>query len=336
MNIKKISAAAAAMFMITTGSITGAMDANAAPALGSNPNMNGQISVQGKPQSIPMAYGNPYNIKKGDYVQITKPEFQNKRGLNACKYGPSCSINRVVNIKVTDVQNKPNLGTVLYFEGFTGWKGHPIYKGTTLIGFTQGSNGGNGYAILFPTVQDAKQADKSKIYRPLGAVGLFHENDKNHYNPKRIPNPKPVNPVFGKNKPDPREAEFAKNNPKSFTKTGTNIARVKWDGSKVFHIDVRSDIVNNPGLSSDAWINFGSSVGSSSRNYTTSSSRNKVSAEDLWNEAVKLGVPDTVSLKQQFMCHAQGSAIRKDDWKLEINKPATTNQWGQVINFCNP
>lgn len=227
MNMKKFSASVAATLMIITGAITGATAANAAPALGSNSNTNGIISIQGKPQAIPMAYGNPYNIKKGDYVQVTNPEMNNKGGLNACKIKLACTANRVINVKVLDVKNVPSQGTVIYLDEFAGWKGHPIYKGTTLIGFTQGSSGAKGYSILFPTVQDAQQAAKSKVYRPLGAVGLFHENDTKHYNPNRIPNPKPVKTVFGKNKPDPREAEFAKNNPKSFTKTGTNIARVK-------------------------------------------------------------------------------------------------------------
>lgn len=298
-----------------------------------NPNVKGcLLSNQGKPLPLPQPQGNPYGIKKGDTLYITNSEAITF-GKNAihCKQRIACSSNRVIPVKVTDVSNRKNMGTVIKLDTFTGWKGQPIYKGKQIIGVTQGSNNTLGYAILFPTTKAANDAEKSKAYRPLGAVGIY-KNSKTHYNPYIKKDGSHSTPrlsgsrhqfLFGSNKVDTREADFAKN-ATAFTRSSKNFTKINWNGQGTVRIDPNQKLVKGTRLSNRAW---GLPV---PRHY------NVPSINSLWKEVVAAGVPDTKSMKQQFLCHAQGSFIKKKDWKLETGKPATRTQWGQVVSFCNP
>ena len=126
---------------------------------------------------------------------------------------------------------------------------------------------------------------------------------------------------------DPREETYIAQNQQSWQKSGIRyLDSVKWNAStKSFTIQPKSEYT-----SSNIFL------GLSSLSKLSSDRDGGIPIDDMWKEAVALGVPNIKSIEQQFRCHAQGSAIKKSNWNLEMGRPAATNQAYMNRAACNP
>lgn len=285
-----------------------------AHAAGKNP------SPDGPAITLPQPNGNPYNLEVGDTVDISN--FRRGGDIPICFFHVSCLLFPQVHPRVTEVQETKS-GTRFRLNSFGGYMGHPVYKDGHLIGVTQGSVGGLGYGYLFPTEQAAQEAqpDYAPLDKGLGIIewlrSLIRAVTGGGSSASSIFDPAGV---------DPREREFVAANPSGWERDGIRyLDRVEWTpGTGTFHVDPAKDAGHASLIDG-----LGALAGSSK-------STGSFDATAAWNEAVSLGVPDVKSLRQQFLCHAQGSAIRHDDWKLELGKPATLKQADQARFACNP
>ena len=304
----------------------------------------GPPAASGKPMELPVATGNPYDIKVGDEVNISN--FR-RSDIPICFFHVSCLFTPNVTRTVTEVEDTKS-GTRFRINGFGGYKGHPVYKDGHLIGVTHGSVGGLGYGYLFPTEQDAEEASDS--YEPLatgadifgwlrdlidwlfgGRAADSLETSSRDWgsstgDDKESSSMSSVADLFDPAGVDPREDEFAAANTSGWTHDGDRlIDRVEWTpGTGTFHVDPAKDAGH-----ASLFDGLGALAGSSK-------STGSFDAEAAWKEVVAAGVPDVKSLHQQFLCHAQGSSIRRSDWKLELGKPATLKQEDQARFACNP
>lgn len=310
-------------------------------------------SSDGVAPQLPMQKGNPYNIAVGDQVQISN--FR-RSDFPICFYRFFCLFTPNVTLNVTEVQDTAQ-GTRFRLDGFGGYMGHPIFKNGALIGVVQGSNGGKAYGYLFGTEAEAHAAQKS--YRPL-RTGLFsrasfNTSPEQPYNigGSSLSSSKDVNAApkvdadtnnadTGTNTDNTDTATsrttrsdvldattdaFINSNTTPWSKQGQKyLKQVRWTpGTKTIHVDPKEEYASGSFLGG-----LSSLMGSSSR------ANRDMPINQMWQEAVNLGVPDTTSVKQQFICHAQGSAIRKSDWKLELDRPAAKSQAAMNRAACNP
>lgn len=289
-------------------------------------------SPDGTMPQLPLANGNPYNIKVGDTVQVSN--FR-RTDVPICFYGVLCALKPNIDLTVTEVV-ETSQGTRFKVNGFAGYMGHPVFKNGALIGVTKGSNGGLGYGYLFPTAEAAAKAQPN--YKPL-RTGLFSRASF-------ASTPSATRPASGssslsssskartstataeeKAAAASRAKDYAAAHPQGWTKQGvTYLNSVRWvPGSNTFIVDPKSK-----------YASASFATGLSSLMGSSGNTAGSVPVEPMWREAVRLGVPDDTSLKQQFICHAQGSAIRKDDWKLEYDRPAAGSQAELARAMCNP
>lgn len=289
-------------------------------------------SPDGTMPQLPLANGNPYNIKVGDTVQVSN--FR-RTDVPICFYGVLCALKPNIDLTVTEVV-ETSQGTRFKVNGFAGYMGHPVFKNGALIGVTKGSNGGLGYGYLFPTAEAAIAAQPN--YKPL-RTGLFSRASFNS-------TPSAARPASGssslsssskartstataeeKAAAASRAKDYAAAHPQGWTKQGSvYLDSVRWvPGSNTFIVDPKSQ-----------YASASFTTGLSSLMGSSGNTAGHVPVEPMWREAVRLGVPDDTSLKQQFICHAQGSAIRKDDWKLEYDRPAAGSQAELARAMCNP
>lgn len=291
-------------------------------------------SPDGTMPQLPMANGNPYNIKVGDTVQVSN--FR-RTDVPICFYGVFCTLKPNVDLTVTEVVETKQ-GTRFKVNGFAGYMGHPVFKNGALIGVTKGSNGGLGYGYLFPTAEAAAKAQPN--YKPL-RTGLFSRASF-------ASTPSATRPASGSSSSSmsssstsrtstataeekaaaaSRAKDYAAAHPQGWTKQGSvYLDSVRWvPGSNTFIVDPKSK-----------YASASFTTGLSSLMGSSGNTAGSVPVEPMWREAVRLGVPDDTSLKQQFICHAQGSAIRKDDWKLEYDRPAAGSQAELARAMCNP
>lgn len=286
---------------------------------------NRDYSTDGVTPALPFQKGNPYGIKPGDTVQISN---YRRSDFPICVYAFSCLLKPNVTRTVTSV-TETSQGTKFTVDGMSGYDGHPIFKNGKLVGVTKGSNGGNGYGYLFPTEEIARANQVN--YKPL-RTGLF---SRASYNNSGFPAAHDSSSIgssssskkFTSQKNNAKEQSFASQNSSSWKKNGKKyLNSVEWKpGSKSFVISPKSRYTSSSFL-----------LGLLSLTSLSSERTSSIPVEEMWKEAVSLGVPDTPSLKQQFKCHAQGSAIKKDNWSIEIGRPEATNQAYMNRAACNP
>lgn len=288
------------------------------------------VSPDGVPMNLPVANGNPFNLKPGDTLTISnfrRPDFP------ICFFGFSCLFKPSIETQITEVKETKN-GTMFRLNTFGGYMGHPVYYNGALVGVVKGSNGGMGYGYLFPTAQAAKSATSQYKGPRTGLFSYAKANNTATGVGKSAPARTGSSLASSSSKSTPnyvggvdsRETSYKSKNPKAWTKTGTKyIESVKWNpGTGTFHVNPK------PGNTASFLTGMSSLMGSSGETAGT------LNVDAMWRETVALGVPDTKSLKQQFVCHAQGSAIRKSDWKLETGRPALASQSEQARFSCNP
>ena len=239
---------------------------------------------------------------------------------------------------ITEVR-ETSQGTRIRINAFGGYAGHPIYHNGVLVGVTQGSNGGMGYGYLFPDTASAKAAQPKYKGIRLGPFGLWRAQPGKQPSGSALPalsssrgggsTAKAVknNKVTAqpKNTDTQRERAFAASNSTGWTKQGTRyIKQARWNpGTQTVYVDPAD------GTSASLLTGMSAVLGSSGK------IAGSIDTDAAWRELVALGVPDSQSMKQQFVCHAQGSAIRKDNWKLELGRPAATSAAEQSRNACN-
>lgn len=294
------------------------------------------VSPDGPPLTLPLPKGNPHNLKPGDTVTLSNFRRSN---FPICFVGLSCLLKPNYEATITEVRDTPQ-GTRIRLNAFGGYAGHPIYHNGVLVGVTQGSNGGLGYGYLFPDEASAKAAQPNYKGIRLGPFGLMRTSGaagdtgsslsssrSTGGTAKAVSNTKneTAPAATSKGTDAQREQAFAQANKTSWTKQGTRyIKQVRWNpGSQTVHVDPAD------GTSASLLTGMSAVLGSSS------STVGGMNTDAAWRELVALGVPDSVSMKQQFVCHAQGSAIRKDDWKLELGRPAAKSAAEQARNACN-
>lgn len=313
----------------------------------------GPPATTGKPMELPVATGNPYGLAVGDTVELSN--FR-RSDFPICFFKVSCLFTPTVKTTVTEIQDTKN-GTRFRLNGFGGYKGHPVYKDGKLIGVTHGSVGGRGYGFLFPTEQAAQDAQSD--YQPLtsgfsvirwlvdlinwfvggqakqswqtlthdfGLEGSSLSSAANDLSSTSSEGSSAAASLFDPAGVDPKEGEFEASNQAGWTRNGTRLlGRIQWNPTtRTFHVDP-AEGAGHASLLDGVGALAGSSRGTGSFDVNAA-----------WEEAVDAGVPDVKSLRQQFICHAQGSAIRRSDWKLELGKPATTTQADQARHACNP
>lgn len=311
-------------------------------------------SKDGVTPKLPYANGNPYNIKKGDTLQISnfrRPDFP------ICFVKFSCLLFPNYTLQVTSVTETKS-GTKFTLNGFGGYDGHPVFKNGQLVGVVKGSAGGKAYGYLFPTSKEA--VSQQANYKPL-RTGLItrakHGSDKHPFSSRGASgsssrdtsgsssknnsssrdavrtgtssqeNGLSSKPKYVKDGVDPAESAYIKANPQSWEKSGAKYLKsVKWNAS------AKKFVVNpNPKYTtSDPFL------GLSSLSTLSSHKDGNVPISQMWKEAVALGVPNIKSIEQQFRCHAQGSAIKKSNWSLEMGRPAMQDQAYYNRFACNP
>ena len=207
---------------------------------------------------------------------------------------------------------------------------------------TQGSNGGLGYGYLFPDEASAKAAQPKYKGIRLGPFGLWRaqpgqqvsgsslpalSSSRSSDSTKGVSNTKAETApaVTSKGTDTQREQAFAQANTTGWAKQGTRyIKQARWNpGTQTVYVDPAD------GMQASLLTGMSAVLGSSGK------TAGKMDTDAAWRELVALGVPDSTSMKQQFVCHAQGSAIRKDDWKLELGRPASKSAAEQARNACN-
>ena len=304
-------------------------------------------SPDGQTPLLPYATGNPYNIKPGDTVQLSN--FR-RSDFPVCFVAFSCLFKPNYTLQISSVQNLKE-GTKFTLNGFAGYDGHPVFLKGQLIGVIKGSKGGISYGYLFPSKEEAVAQQVN--YKPL-RTGLFtraqHGSDKHPFasgnsgssSSSRNHNEK-QNVVKENNNSqeetsssssqksnqgvDPREATYIAQNQQSWQKSGIRyLDSVKWNAStKSFTIQPKSEYTSSSIF-----------LGLSSLSKLSSDRNGGIPIDDMWKEAVALGVPNIKSIEQQFRCHAQGSAIKKSNWNLEMGRSAADDQ-SYVNRFaCNP
>ena len=267
------------------------------------------ISEDGEPIAWPQPANNPFNVKPGQTLKTSNFKYADSDLI--CKRGIVCSFQPIVKSTVTTVKDTKN-GTVVTVDSFIGYKGHPVYNtDNQLIGVVDGSNGGNSRIHLFGT-KEAAQAAAPK-YKKLGSTGLLAPLSSD-------------SGLSSSSKPaaggvDAREDNY---NDAAWTKTDTT-----YFESVSYNPTTRAFVLN-PKKQYLAKTIFPAIFG------LFGSTMIPGGGEAMWKEAVALGLPPTTSIKQQFVCHAQGSVIKKDDWKLELGKPAARSQAAQNWALCNP
>lgn len=275
------------------------------------------LSEDGQPIPLPQATENPFNVAVGDNLESSNFHYAGKNLI--CKPTIICSLRATIPSTVTSVQDTKN-GTIVRVDNFIGYKGHPVYKNGQLIGVVDGSNNGLSRIILFGTKQAADEA--APQYKKLGSTGALNvlrtqsgSSAKAESFFSQVFNPKFAGSV-DQQETDYREDAWVKEDGKYFTK-------ISYDPTnRAFTIDPKAQYTAKtifPGLLGL----FGSTSIPGG-------------GEAMWKEAVAMGVPDTTSIKQQFICHAQGSALKKSGWTLELGRPATKTQAGQAWTMCNP
>ena len=286
------------------------------------------VSPDGPPLALPLANGNPHNLKTGDTVTLSN--FR-RSGFPICFVGLSCLLKPNYEATITEVRETPQ-GTRIRLNAFGGYAGHPIYHNGVLVGVTQGSNGGMGYGYLFPDTASAKAAQPKYKGIRLGAFGLWRAQPGQQPSGSSLSSlsssrstgsaTKAVTPTSTDAQ---REQAFAAANTTGWTKQGTRyIKQARWNpGSQTVHVDPAD------GMQASLLTGMFAVLGSSGN------TAGDINVDAAWRELVALGVPDSQSMKQQFICHAQGSAIRKDDWKLELGRPAAKSAAEQARNACN-
>lgn len=301
--------------------------ANAAPSKPAQ-KRPANVSPDGPPLALPLANGNPYNLKPGDTVTLSNFRRSN---FPICFVGLSCLLKPNYEATITEVRETPQ-GTRIRLNAFGGYAGHPIYHNGVLVGVTQGSNGGMGYGYLFPDTASAKAAQPKYKGIRLGAFGLWRAQPGQQPSGSSLSSlsssrstgsaTKAVTPTSTDAQ---REQEFAAANTTGWTKQGTRyIKQARWNpGSQTVHVDPAD------GMQASLLTGMFAVLGSSGN------TAGDINVDAAWRELVALGVPDSQSMKQQFICHAQGSAIRKDDWKLELGRPAAKSAAEQARNACN-
>lgn len=275
------------------------------------------LSEDGQPIPLPQATENPFNVAVGDSLESSNFHYAG-RSLT-CKPTVICSLKATIPSTVTSVQDTKN-GTIVRVDNFIGYKGHPVYKNGQLIGVVDGSNGGLSRIILFGTKQAADQA--APQYKKLGSTGALNalrtqsgSSAKAEGFFSQIFNPKFEGGV-DQRETDYREDAWATDSGKYFTKISYNPT------TRTFIIDPKEQYT--------AKTIFPALLG------LFGSTSIPGGGEAMWAEAIAMGLPDTKSIKQQFICHAQGSALKKSGWTLELGKPATKTQAGQAWTMCNP
>ena len=289
------------------------------------------VSPDGPPLALPLANGNPHNLKPGDTVTLSnfrRPDFP------ICFVGLSCLLKPNYEATITEVRETPQ-GTRIRINAFGGYAGHPIYHNGVLVGVTQGSNGGMGYGYLFPDTASAKAAQPKYKGIRLGPFGLWRAQPGQQPSGSALPalsssrdggTAKTATATAASTSTDAkREQAFAQENTTSWTKQGTrHIKQVKWNpGTQTVYVDPAGD------TGASLLTGVSAVLGSSG------TSAGDMDTEAAWRELVALGVPNSTSMKQQFVCHAQGSAIRKGNWKLELGRSAAASQAEQARNACN-
>lgn len=299
-------------------------------------------SPDGKTPQLPYNTGNPYGVKPGDKLQLSN--FR-RSDFPICFVAFSCLFKPNYDLQVTSITDTKQ-GTRFTLSGFGGYDGHPVFKNGQLIGVVKGSNGGNAYGYLFPTAEEAVAQQVN--YRPL-RTGLFtrasHGSNKHPLSSRqglssssssqdivRIGTSSQEgglssNPNYVKEGVDPKESVYVKEHPQSWEKQGSKyLESVKWNAS------TKSFIINpKPNYTTSNLF-----LGLSSLSTLSSQRDGDIPITQMWKEAVSLGVPNIKSIEQQFRCHAQGSAIKKNNWNLEMGRPATQDQAYYNRFACNP
>lgn len=298
-------------------------------------------SPDGKTPSLPYSTGNPYEIKVGDTLQLSN--FR-RSDFPICFVAFSCLFKPNYTLQVTSVTDTKQ-GTRFTLNGFGGYDGHPVFKNGQLIGVIKGSNGGNAYGYLFPSTKEAIAQQVN--YKPL-RTGLFtranHGSDKHPFSSSSGSSSRSSqdiirtgtssqekglssNPRYVKEGIDPKESIYTNENTQSWEKSGIKyLESVKWNAStQSFIINPKKQYTtSNPFL------------GLSSLSTLSSNRDGDIPITQMWQEAISLGVPNIKSIEQQFRCHAQGSAIKKDNWKLEMGRPEMEDQAYYNRFACNP
>lgn len=286
-------------------------------------------SPDGKTPQLPYNTGNPYGVKPGDKLQLSN--FR-RSDFPICFVAFSCLFKPNYDLQVTSVTDTKQ-GTRFTLSGFGGYDGHPVFKNGQLIGVVKGSNGGNAYGYLFPTAEEAVAQQVN--YRPL-RTGLFtrasHGSNKHPLSSRGGSSSSSSNQVkemsseHFKQGVDPKESEYIANT-QSWEKQG-----VKYLDSVSWNASTKNFVINPKKRYTSDSLLFGLS------SLTTLSSNNNggLPIDQMWREAVSLGVPNIKSIEQQFRCHAQGSALKKNGWSLEMGRPAAKDQAYYNRFACNP
>ena len=290
------------------------------------------VSPDGPPLALPLDNGNPHNLKVGDTVTLSN--FR-RSDFPICFVALSCLFKPNYEATITEVR-ETSQGTRIRINAFGGYAGHPIYHNGVLVGVTQGSNGGMGYGYLFPDTASAKAAQPKYKGIRLGPFGLWRAQPGQQPSGSALPalsssrggsgTAKAATAAAASTSADAkREQAFAQANTAGWTKQGTrHIAQVKWNpGTQTVYVDPVGD------TGASLLTGMSAVLGSSG------TSAGDMDTEAAWRELVALGVPNSMSMKQQFVCHAQGSAIRKGNWKLELGRSAAASQAEQARNACN-
>lgn len=283
------------------------------------------VSPDGPPLALPLDNGNPHSLKVGDTVTLSN--FR-RSDFPICFVALSCLFKPNYEATITEVR-ETSQGTRIRINAFGGYAGHPIYHNGVLVGVTQGSNGGMGYGYLFPDIASAKAAQPKYKGIRLGPFGLWRAQPGQQPSGSGLPalsfSRGGGGSAASASADTKREQAFAQANTTSWTKQGTrHIAQVKWNpGTQTVYVDPAGD------TGASLLTGVSAVLGSSG------TSAGDMDTEAAWRELVALGVPNSTSMKQQFVCHAQGSAIRKDNWKLELGRSAAASQAEQARNACN-
>jgi len=297
-------------------------------------------SPDGKTPQLPYSTGNPYNVKPGDKLQLSN--FR-RSDFPICFVAFSCLFKPNYDLQVTSITDTKQ-GTRFTLSGFGGYDGHPVFKNGQLIGVVKGSSGGNAYGYLFPTAEEAVAQQVN--YKPL-RTGLFtrasHGSNEHPLSSRgglssrsssrstsytgASSQEKGVSRKYVKEGVDPKESEYTKSNTQSWEKQGIKyLESVKWNAStKSFVINPKKQYTSSNPL-----------LGLSSLSTLSSNNDGGLPINQMWKEAVSLGVPNIKSIEQQFRCHAQGSAIKKDNWSLEMGRPEAQDQAYYNRFACNP
>lgn len=304
--------------------------ANAAPSKPAQ-KAPANVSPDGPPLALPLANGNPHNLKPGDTVTLSNFRRSN---FPICFVGVSCLLKPNYEATITEVRETPQ-GTRIRLNTFGGYAGHPIYHNGVLVGVTQGSNGGMGYGYLFPDTASAKAAQPKYKGIRLGPFGLWRAQPGQQLSGSSVAalsssrgggsTSAASTTTTSASTDAQREQAFAAANPTGWTKQGTRlIKQARWNpGSQTVHVEPADGV--QASLLDGMFAVLGSS----------GNTAGSIDVEAAWRELLALGVPNSQSMKQQFICHAQGSAIREGDWKLELGRPAAKSAAEQARNACN-